>query len=49
MASPTSDEGNRFISEDVRTRALERLYDRKTAVEDLILAFEKYQRTNELA
>jgi hypothetical protein len=41
MASPTSDEGSRLISEDVRTRGSERFYERKTAVEDLILAFEK--------
>lgn len=44
---PSSDERSRVISGDyIRSRALDRLYERKAAVEDLIRSLEEYQRTN---
>jgi hypothetical protein len=45
--APSSVERNRLISSDVvRNRALQRLYRRRTAVEDLIRSLEDYQRSN---
>jgi hypothetical protein len=47
LPSPTSDERSRMISGDfIRNRALDRLYERKAAVEDLIRSLEDYQRSN---
>jgi len=43
---PSSVEPDRLISSDiVRTRALERLYRRRTALDDLMRSLESYQRT----
>ena len=47
-ALPTADssERSRLLSVDlVRRRALERLYERRTAVEDLIRSLEHYQQS----
>ena len=43
----TSIERSRLIPGDfIRRRALDRLYERKAAVEDLIRSLESYERTN---
>ena len=48
LPSPNSNERSRLLSMDaVRRRALERLYERKMAVEDLIRSLEDYQRCRE--
>ena len=45
--TPSSAERIRLISSDfIRARALERLYERKAAVEDLIRSLQDYQRSN---
>lgn len=45
LPAPSSDERSRLISGDfIRTRALERLYERKAVVEDLIRSLEDYQQ-----
>ena len=47
LPAPSSVKRNRPISVDVvRARALQRLYQRRTAVEDLIKSLEGYQRSN---
>lgn len=44
-----SAERNRRIPVDlIRRRALERLYERRAAVQDLIRALEEYQRSREI-
>ena len=46
LPSPQSAERSRLLSADlVRRRALERLYERRAAVEHLIRSLENYQRT----
>jgi len=45
LPAPSSHERRRFRSSDfMRTRALERLYERKAAVDHLIRSLEEYQR-----
>jgi len=45
LPAPSSPERRRLIFSDfIRARALDRLYARKAAVEDLIRALEDYQR-----
>jgi len=47
LPAPYSDKRSRLIAGDfVRHRALERLYERKAAVEDLIRSLEQYQRAS---
>jgi hypothetical protein len=47
LPPPHSAERNRLLSVDaLRRRALERLYERRAAVEDLIQSLEDYQRSN---
>jgi hypothetical protein len=47
LQAPSSVEQSRPISSDiVRKRALQRLYRRRTAVDDLIRSLENYQRSN---
>jgi hypothetical protein len=47
LPAPSSPERRRLIFADfIRTRALDRLYARKAAVEDLIRALEDYQRNH---
>jgi hypothetical protein len=47
LPRPSLVERNRPILNDIiRTRALERLYRRRTAVDDLIRSLENYQRSN---
>lgn len=46
LPPPTSSEHNRLIPIDlIRRRALERLYERRAAVQDLIRSLEDYQRS----
>jgi hypothetical protein len=46
IPSAASIERSRLIPDDfIRRRALERLYERKAAVEDLIRSLEGYERT----
>jgi hypothetical protein len=48
LPSASSAERSRLLSADlIRRRALERLYERKAAVEDLIRSLEDYQRSKE--
>lgn len=50
LPAPSSVERNRPISSDaVRKRALQRLYRRRAAVEDLIRSLETYQRSTRLS
>jgi hypothetical protein len=47
IPAPCSEERRRLISADfIRTRALERLYERKSVVEKLIRSLEDYQEVN---
>lgn len=47
LPAPSSAERSRLISGDlIRSRALDRLYERKAAVEDLIRSLQDYQRSN---
>jgi hypothetical protein len=46
LPAPSSAERSRLLSTDhIRRRALERLYERRAAVDDLIRSLEEYQRT----
>jgi hypothetical protein len=48
LPAASSIERSRLISGDyIRLRALDRLYERKAAVEDLIRSLEDYQRTTQ--
>lgn len=48
LPCPSSAERNRLLSVDmIRRRALERLYERRDTVEDLIRSLEDYQRCQE--
>jgi hypothetical protein len=48
LPSPSSVQRNRPISRDViRKRALQRLYRRRAAVEDLIRSLESYRRSTQ--
>jgi len=45
---PTSAERSRLLSVDaIRRRALDRLYERRSAVQDLIRSLEDYQRSKD--
>ena len=45
LPAPSSAERSRLLSTDhIRQRALERLYERRAAVDDLIRSLEEYQR-----
>ena len=45
LPAPSSAERSRLLSTDhIRRRALERLYERRAAVDDLIRSLEEYQR-----
>ena len=47
LLTPSSAERRRLIDSDlIRSRALKRLYERKSAVEGLIRCIEDYQRIN---
>ena len=37
------------VTDDIRRRALERLYERRATVDELILVLERYQRERQLA
>jgi hypothetical protein len=46
LSTPSSSERSRLLSVDaIRQRALERLYERKAAVDQLIETLEDYQRS----
>jgi hypothetical protein len=48
LPQPSSAERNRLLPADaVRRRALERLYERREAVRDLIRALEDYQKSQQ--
>ena len=47
LSRPDSAELSRLLPDETRKRALERLYARRAAVEDLIQSLERYQRSQD--
>lgn len=47
-APATAERYRRLSADTLRSRALDRLYERRSALQSLILALEKYQRSREV-